>query len=58
MALMDWTQVSWTLCEHSIHLANEPVNRIVYMYKMDFALNNLQVLICHKTEQSKPHEDR
>ena len=28
-------------------------NRTVYLYKMDLALNNLQRLICHKTQSNK-----
>ena len=28
-------------------------NRTVYLYKMDLALNNLQRLICHKTQTNK-----
>ena len=33
-------------------------NWTVYMYKIDLALNNLQWLICHKTEpnQTKPNQ--
>ena len=27
---------------------------IFYMYKLDLALNNLQGLICHKTQLTKP----
>ena len=26
---------------------------IIYMYKPDLALNNLQLLICHKTQQNQ-----
>ena len=31
------------------------LNRTDYLYKMDLALNNLQRLICHKTQQPKPN---
>ena len=30
------------------------LNRTDYSQKMDLALNNLQRLICHKTQQRKP----
>ena len=29
------------------------LNRTDYLHKMDLALNNLQGLICHKTQQTK-----
>ena len=29
-------------------------NRTVYLYKMDVALNNLQWLICYKTQTNQP----
>ena len=29
---------------------------IIYMNKSDLALNNLQWLICHKTNQTKPNQ--
>ena len=32
------------------------LNRTDYLHKMDLALNNLQGLICHKTQQTKPNE--
>ena len=28
------------------------LNRADYLHKMDLALNNLQMLICHKTQQT------
>ena len=28
------------------------------MYKQDFALNNLQELMCHKIEQTKPNQTK
>ena len=28
-------------------------NRTDYLYKMDLALNNLQMLICHKTQTTQ-----
>ena len=28
-------------------------NQVIYMYKEDLALNNLQWLICHKTQQNQ-----
>ena len=31
------------------------LNRTDYFHKMDLALNNLQKLICHKTQQTKPY---
>ena len=31
------------------------LNRTDYLHKMDLALNNLQRLICHKTQQTKPN---
>ena len=30
-------------------------NRIDYLYKMDLALNNLQMFICHKPESTNQH---
>ena len=30
------------------------LNRTDHLHKMDVALNNLQGLICHKTQQTKP----
>ena len=33
-------------------------NRIMYLYKMDSALNNLQKLICHNTQTNKQAYDR
>ena len=31
------------------------IEQIIYI-KMDLALNNLQRLICHKTQQTKPNQ--
>ena len=31
------------------------LNRTNYLHKMDLALNNLERLICHKTQQTKPN---
>ena len=33
------------------------IEQIIYI-KMDLALNNLQRLICHKTQQTKPNRSR
>ena len=42
---------------HSIILSTKFVYKSyvlnIYMYKEDLALNNLQRLICHKTQQNK-----
>ena len=32
------------------------LKRTDYLHKMDLALNNLQRLICHKTQQTKPNQ--
>ena len=32
------------------------LNRNDYLHKMDLALNNLQELICHKTQQTKANQ--
>ena len=53
---------SWILCS-SYRKGNLRVTldygRQIYftLHKMDLALNNLQWLICHKTQQTKPNQD-
>ena len=34
------------------------LNRTDYLHKMDLALNNLQRLICHKTQQAKSNQTK
>ena len=41
------------LCTYAKHLFS--IEQIIYI-KMDLALNNLQRLICHKTQQAKPNQ--
>ena len=42
-----------TLCTYAKQLFL--IEQIIYI-KMDLALNNLQRLICHKTQQTKPNQ--
>ena len=34
------------------------LNRTDYLHKNGFGINNLQKLICHKTQQTKPNQTK